>query len=162
MAKEIKTNAMRQMEAKKLPYGAHSYPHEDGAVSADQVAAILNQAPGRVFKTLVTRGKSGKLYVFMLPSDGELDLKKAAVCAGEKSVDMLPSKELLPMTGYVHGGCSPVGMKKLYPTWIHETARDWETVFFSGGQIGLQMEMPLETLQKAVPVKTADLLAKKE
>ena len=118
--KEEKTNVMRTLEQKKIPYTAHTYPHEEGvAVDGATVARSLGQNPARVFKTLVTRGASGGYYVFDIPVEATLDLKKAAKAVGEKSVAMLHQKELLPLTGYVHGGCSPVGMKKLFPTVFH-------------------------------------------
>ena len=150
-----KTNAMRILDSKKIPYGMHEY---DGLMSATEVAATLGQDPEKVFKTLVTVGRSGEHYVFMLPAEGELDLKKAAAFAGEKSIEMVKSKELLPLTGYIHGGCSPIGMKKYFRTAIEEAAILQDTILFSGGRIGLQIETSLENLQKAVPVETADLM----
>ena len=149
-----KTNAIRQFDRKKLPYTLHTY---EGVISGTDVAAYMGQDPATVFKTLVTTGKSGAHYVFMIPVAQELDLKKAAKAVGEKSIAMLPQKELLPLTGYVHGGCSPVGMKKSFPTAIHETAASYDTIFFSGGRIGLQLQASPATLEQLIPLIYADL-----
>ncbi len=149
-----KTNAMRQFDRKKLSYAVHTY---DGVISGVDVATFMGQDPDKVFKTLVTTGKSGGHYVFMIPVAQELDLKKAAKAVGEKSISMLPQKELLPLTGYVHGGCSPVGMKKQFPTTIHESAKEFEKIFFSGGKIGMQIETSPEALEKLMPIQYADL-----
>ncbi|MBR5111212.1 MAG: Cys-tRNA(Pro) deacylase [Clostridia bacterium] len=157
MAKMEKTNVMRTLERLKIPYQEHSYG-DTGAVSGVDVASALGEDPARVFKTLVTVGKSKAHYVFMIPVAEELNLKKAAAAVGEKSVEMIKSKELLPLTGYIHGGCSPIGMKKQFPTFIHETALNFDTVYFSAGRIGCQVECALEGLQKAVPVAAADLI----
>lgn len=151
-----KTNVMRILDRKKLRYTPHFYT-ESGEVSGLEIAKVLNEEPKQVFKTLVTVGKSKKNYVFMVPVCCELDLKKAAKTAGEKSIDMIKSKELLPLTGYIHGGCSPIGMKKLFPTFIHESVLNLDKFYFSGGKIGCQVETTFENLQKAVPVKTADI-----
>ena len=138
---ESKTNVMRTLEQKKIPYTAHSYPHGDEAVDGVTVARLTGQDPARVFKTLVTRGASKKLYVFVIPAAKELDLKKAAKAAGEKSVAMLHVSEINALTGYVRGGCSPVGMKKLYPTLLDQSAADKETILVSAGKIGAQVEL---------------------
>ena len=151
-----KTNVMRILDKHKISYVSHSYAQTD-AISGVEVASVLGENPAQVFKTLVTVGKSGGHYVFMIPVAEELDLKKAAACVGEKAVEMVKSKELLPLTGYIHGGCSPIGMKKSFPTFIHQTASDFETSLFSAGKIGWQVEMPPESLQAVQPVKTADL-----
>lgn len=151
-----KTNAMRIMEQKKAKYVFHDYT-ASGAVAGEDVAAAMGQSPDRVFKTLVTVGMSGKNYVFVVPVCKELDLKKAAKTVGEKWVEMIKSKELLPLTGYVHGGCSPVGMKKLFRTVIDISAESKETVCFSGGKIGYQMEAPLSELEKVIPIELADI-----
>ena len=151
-----KTNAMRIMEQRKAKYVFHDYT-ASGAVAGEDVAAAIGQSPDRVFKTLVTVGMSGKNYVFVVPVCKELDLKKAAKTVGEKWVEMIKSKELLPLTGYVHGGCSPVGMKKLFRTVIDVSAESKETVCFSGGKIGYQMEAPLSELEKVVPFELADI-----
>ena len=157
--KEEKTNVMRTLEQKKIPYTAHTYPHEEGvAVDGATVARSLGQDPARVFKTLVTRGASGGYYVFDVPVEATLDLKKAARAVGEKSVAMLHQKELLPLTGYVHGGCSPVGMKKLFPTVFHETALDGEIIMVSAGKIGYQVACKPADLIALVRAKTADVV----
>lgn len=152
-----KTNVMRIFDQKKLEYKPHFYS-DTGAVSGVDVANALGEEPHSVFKTLVTVGKSKKNYVFMIPVCEELDLKKAAKAVGEKSIEMIKSKELLPLTGYIHGGCSPVGMKKLFTTTIHSTAENFERIFFSGGKIGCQVETTLENLKKIVPVRIADII----
>lgn len=152
-----KTNVMRIFDQKKLEYKPHFYG-DTGAVSGVDVANALGEEPHSVFKTLVTVGKSKKNYVFMIPVCEELDLKKAAKAVGEKSIEMIKSKELLPLTGYIHGGCSPVGMKKQFTTTIHSTAENFERIFFSGGKIGCQVETTLENLKKIVPVRIADII----
>lgn len=119
---------------------------------------MLGQEPDKVFKTLVTQGKSKNYYVFMVPVAEELDLKKAAKAVGEKSIEMIKSKDLLPLTGYVHGGCSPIGMKKFFRTTIHETAPLYDTIFFSGGRIGFQIELPFTDLEKVIRVECADII----
>ncbi len=150
-----KTNAMRQLDRKKIAYRVHSY--DGGALSGTEVAAALGQDAGRVFKTLVTVAKSGGHYVFMIPVAASLDLKKAAAAVGEKALSMLPQKELLPLTGYVHGGCSPIGMKKQFPTVLHGSAMQFDTICFSAGRIGLQIEASPAALAAVVPLKTADV-----
>ena len=158
MAKGVeKTNAMRILEQKKIPHRFHNYV-ETGAVSGMDTAAVLGENPNAVFKTLVTVGASGTPYVFMVPVNRDLDLKKAARCVGEKWVEMIKSKDLLGLTGYIHGGCSPVGMKKQFKTVIHQTAKDFDTIYFSGGRIGYQVEMPLAALNQVIPVETADIV----
>ena len=137
---EYKTNVMRMLDKHKINYNHYSYVNTE-AISGLEVASVLNQNPKQVFKTLVTEGKSKKYYVFMLPVEHELDLKKAAHSVGEKSVEMIKSKELLPLTGYIHGGCSPIGMKKQFPTWIDETAQLFDTICVSGGKVGCQVEL---------------------
>ena len=147
---EQKTNVMRLLEQAKIPY--QHYIYGDGeAISGTEVATILGQNPEQVFKTLVTEGKSKEHYVFVIPVDKELDLKKAAKAVGEKSIDMLKSKELLPLTGYIHGGCSPIGMKKRFDTVLHESASQWETIIFSAGKIGHQVQVSPRDLLKLVP-----------
>ena len=153
--KDDKTNVMRLLDSKKLPYVSHSYDPE--LTDAVQVARSLGQEPEQVFKTLVTVGASGEHYVFMVPAAAELDLKKAAKAAGEKSVQMILQRELLPLTGYIHGGCSPIGMKKPFSTFMDETALLYDTIFFSGGRVGHQVQMNPEDLQKMLPVEPADL-----
>ena len=157
MAKQEKTNVMRTLERLKIPYQEHFYGDTE-AISGVEVAAVLGEDPARTFKTLVTVGKSRNHYVFMVPVAEELDLKKAAAAVGEKAIEMIKSKELLPLTGYIHGGCSPIGMKKQFRTVIHETAPSFDTILFSAGKIGDQVKCSLEGLRKAVPVECADLI----
>ena len=156
MAKEEKTNVMRILDQKKIPYDSHCYL-TSGAVSAVDLAAALGQDPAHVFKTLVTVGKSGKNYVFMIPAAEELHLKKAAAAVGEKSIEMIKAKELLPLTGYIHGGCSPIGMKKQFPTFTDATAANFETILFSAGKIGYQVEITLDEFRKAMKFELVDL-----
>lgn len=153
--KTPKTNALRLLEGGKIPFVAHTY---EDAVNGVEVADILGQPHEMVFKTLVTVGKSGEHYVFVVPVAEELDLKKAAPVVGEKSIDMVKSKELLGLTGYIHGGCSPVGMKKLFRTTIHNTAEALEKMYVSGGRIGLQIEIAPSDLRRAVPFEFADII----
>ena len=155
--KEEKTNVMRTLEQKKIAYTAHAYD-PDGPIDGVSVAQTLGQAPERVFKTLVTRGASGGYYVFDIPVAESLDLKKAAKAVGEKSVAMLPQKELLGLTGYVHGGCSPVGMKKQFPTVFHETAVLYDTICVSAGRIGAQVECRPGDLIALLRAETADII----
>ena len=155
--KEEKTNVMRTLEQKKLPYTAHTYDPAE-PIDGVSVAQTLGQLPERVFKTLVTKGASGAYYVFDIPVAENLDLKKAAKAVGEKSVAMLPQKELLPLTGYVHGGCSPVGMKKQFPTVFHETVLLYDTVCVSAGKIGFQVECRPGDLVALLRAKTADII----
>ena len=155
---EEKTNVMRALDSKKVKYISHSYidtPTTNGV----EVAKILGQNPADVFKTLVTTSKSGTNYVFVIPVAKELDLKKAAKAAGEKSIEMLKSKELLPLTGYVHGGCSPIGMKKPFKTFIDKSADEREVIIFSAGKIGYQVELMLTELSKAINYSLEDLTA---
>ncbi|RRD95242.1 Cys-tRNA(Pro) deacylase [Clostridiales bacterium COT073_COT-073] len=153
---EEKTNVMRILEQKKIPFQMHCYAGS-GAVSGREVAAILGMEPERVFKTLVTVAKSGKNYVFVVPVEEKLDLKKAAKIVGEKSVEMLKERDLLPLTGYVHGGCSPIGMKKFFPTVIDQTAQEFATILVNAGKIGYQIEISASDLAEAIPIKIADL-----
>ena len=155
--KEEKTNVMRVLEQKGIPFTPHTYDHENGAVDGATVARSLGQDPECVFKTLVARGASKAIYVFDIPVEDTLDLKKAARAVGEKSIAMLHQKELLPLTGYVHGGCSPVGMKKQYPTVFHETAEILDTIMVSAGKIGYQVELRPADLIALVGATTADL-----
>ena len=151
-----KTNVMRILDQKKIAYESHSYVDTE-AVSGIEVAEVLGEDPDMVFKTLVKVGKSKTNYVFVIPVNCELDLKKAAHVVKEKSIEMLKSKELLPLTGYVHGGCSPIGMKKQFLTVIHETAKDLDKIIFSGGKIGYQVELAPVDLLKLIPAKLADV-----
>jgi Cys-tRNA(Pro)/Cys-tRNA(Cys) deacylase len=152
-----KTTAMRILEAAGIAYAHFEYASGE-ATDGKEVARLLGKDPQSVFKTLVTVGRSGKHYVFMIPVAAELDLKKAAPAAGEKSIDMIKSKDLLPLTGYVHGGCSPIGMRKAFPTFIDETALICDTITFSAGKIGLQVELPLGDLQKVISVTPVNLV----
>ncbi|RNL21285.1 Cys-tRNA(Pro) deacylase [Slackia faecicanis] len=152
-----KTNAMRLLDAAGIPY-VHRVYDGDEALSGVEVASVLGQDPDRVFKTLVAQGKSGEHYVFMVPVAMELDLKKAATAAGEKSIAMVRSRELLPLTGYVHGGCSPLGMKKHFATFIDETALLSEDgIMCSGGRIGDQIELSLADLVRSCDASIVDL-----
>lgn len=155
--KEEKTNVMRTLEQKKIPYTAFSYD-PDGPIDGVSVAAETGLDAASVFKTLVTKGASGAYYVFDIPVAENLDLKKAARAVGEKSIAMLPQKELLPLTGYVHGGCSPVGMKKQFPTVFHETVNELDLIAVSAGKIGHQVQVKPADLLNLLRVKTADVI----
>ena len=151
-----KTNALREIEAAGIEHRFITFECEE-ALSGVDVAATLGEDPDRVFKTLVTQAKSGQHYVFMVPVACELDLKKAAAAVGEKAISMIKARDLLPLTGYVHGGCSPIGMKTPFPTAIDETAQLHDTIMFSGGRIGCQVEMSPDDLDKLVSLGFADL-----
>ena len=155
---EQKTNVMRLLEQKKIPYTAHSYPHGDDAVDGVTVARLIGLDPDRVFKTLVTRGASKGIYVFVIPVAAELDLKKAAKAAGEKSIAMIHVSEINALTGYIRGGCSPVGMKKLYKTFFHESCEALDTIVVSAGKIGAQVELSPQALLQLTRGRTADLI----
>lgn len=157
--KEEKTNVMRVLDQKKVPYTPHTYPAGDAAPDGVTVAQLLGQDPAAVFKTLVAKGASGGYYVFDIPVADTLDLKKAAKAVGEKSVAMLPARELLPLTGYVHGGCSPVGMKKRFPTVFHQSCLEQDTICVSAGKVGYQVEVAPAELMALVGASTADLTA---
>ena len=154
---EEKTNVMRLLDQKKIPYIPHCYL-DTGAVSGVEVAEALGEDPFRVFKTLVTVGRSNRNYVFVIPSPMELDLKKAAKLVGEKSIEMLKAKELLPLTGYIHGGCSPIGMKKFFPTAIDASALSFDTVCVSAGRVGYQVELDPKSFEKIILVQFAELV----
>ncbi len=154
--KEEKTNVMRILDALKAEYEYFTY--DNGTMSAGEIAHAIGVDPDALYKTLVCVGKSGQNYVFMVRSEGELDLKKAARAAGEKSMEMIPQKTLLPLTGYIHGGCSPIGMKKQFATFIDEIAETKEKICFSGGKVGHQVRTTLENLRKAVSVTSADIV----
>lgn len=157
MKKDLnKTNVMRILEQKKINYKTYSYVAEE-ALSGMEVAQVLNQNPNQVFKTLVTIGASKNHYVFLVPVCKELNLKKAAKAVMEKNIEMIKSKELLPLTGYIHGGCSPIGMKKSFKTVLDITAGEFDTIIFSGGKIGSQVELALTDLENAVPFELADI-----
>jgi Cys-tRNA(Pro)/Cys-tRNA(Cys) deacylase len=155
--KEEKTNVMRTLDQKKVPYIPHLFDADTR--SGEEIAKILGEDPSRVFKTLVTTGKTGQHYVFDIPVNEELDLKKAAKAVGEKSIDMLPQKELLPLTGYIHGGCSPIGMKKKFPTFIHNTAESLEKIYVSAGKVGYQIELLPSDLITVAECKLADIIS---
>lgn len=152
-----KTNVMRVLDSKKIKYNAYDYTDKNTTVGVE-VAMALGQDPDRVYKTLVTVSKNNKYYVFVIPVAESLDLKKAAKAVGEKSIDMLKQKDLLPLTGYVHGGCSPIGMKKFFTTTFHETINNFEQIIFSAGKIGYQVEVAVESLAKVIKYQTADLI----
>ncbi len=152
-----KTNVMRILDKKKIKYTSHSYVNTD-AISGVEVASVLGQDPKQVFKTLVTIGKSKNYYIFVIPVEKELDLKKAAKSVGEKSIEMIKSKDLLPLTGYIHGGCSPIGTRKQFITTIDISVKDFETFIFSAGKIGYQIELNLEELKKVIRFQLADLV----
>ncbi len=157
MRKEEKTNVMRVLDGKKISYESHSY-EPDATMSGAEIAGILGEEPAKVFKTLVTQGKTGIYYVFVVPVEAELDLKKAARASGEKSVSMIKQKELLSLTGYVHGGCSPIGMKKKFATFIHETATGFDRIFVSAGKVGVQIELAPGDLIGVADCKVADIV----
>ena len=153
----VKTNAVRLLESAGILFTAHEYPVDDGRIDARSIAEKLGRTEDEVFKTLVTETPAHEYFVFVIPAAGELDLKKAAQAAGRKSIDMIPQKQLFPLTGYVHGGCSPVGKKKLFPTFIDETAQLFEVIFVSGGKIGLNLEIAPDRLCGFLPAQYADL-----
>lgn len=151
-----KTNVMRILDGKKISYNSYDYSSNATTVGTE-VAELLGENPEMVFKTLVTVGKTGKNYVFVIPVGEELDLKKAAKSVGEKSIEMIKQKELLPLTGYVHGGCSPIGMKKFFMTTIDKSAEKHDTIIFSAGKIGYQVELSLENLSKVIRFNLEDV-----
>ena len=155
---EEKTNVMRLLDQKKIKYNSYCYV-ETGETNGQKVAEILGQDENRVFKTLVTVGKTKANYVFVIPVNKELDLKKAAKAVGEKSIEMLKAKDLLSLTGYIHGGWSPIGMKKFFKTTIHETAKEYETIFFSAGKVGYQVEVSPTDLAKIIRYDFANLIS---
>ncbi|SEN44832.1 Cys-tRNA(Pro)/Cys-tRNA(Cys) deacylase [Mesobacillus persicus] len=153
----IKTNAMRLLDQKEIAYTIHTYDNKDGKIDGVSVAAKINKEPKEVYKTLVAQGPR-ELYVFIIEVEAELDLKKAAKAAGEKKVEMLPVKDIQNYTGYIRGGCSPLGMKKIYPTFIDQKAEGLEAIVVSAGKIGLQVELAPQDLQQAVNAQFVDLL----
>lgn len=154
-SKDKKTNVMRLLDQAGITYTSHNY-ESTGAISGVEVAAALGQDPASTFKTLVTQGRQ-EHYVFIVPVAAELDLKKAASAVGEKSIEMIKQKELLPLTGYIHGGCSPIGMKKPFRTVIDETALLYDTIMFSAGKIGWQVEMAAQDLEQMIQLEYADI-----
>ncbi len=155
--KQEKTNVMRILDQKKVEYHSYFYDTEE-AVSGTIVASMIGKDPSCVYKTLVTIGASRQNYVFVVPVEMELDLKKAAKAVGEKSISMIKSKELLPLTGYVHGGCSPIGMKKFFITTIDVSAKEQGKIIFSAGKIGYQVEMTLLELSKVIRFSLYDIV----
>ena len=157
MSKKIeKTNAIRALEQKKIKFNTYEY-NAEVALSGEEVAKTLNEDPNKVFKTLVTIGKSNNHYVFLVPVNSELDLKKAANAVHEKNIEMIKNKDLLPLTGYIHGGCSPIGMKKFFVTTIDASALNNDKIIFSGGKIGLQIETTLDELKKIIQFSLYDI-----
>ena len=157
MGKQDKTNCMRVLESKKIAYTPHLY-EADPSLSGEDIARILGEEPDQVFKTLVTTGRPQRYYVFIIPVNTELNLKKAAAAVGEKSVSMIPQRDLLPLTGYVHGGCSPIGMKKRFPSYIHQSAGNYARIFVSAGRVGCQVELAPEDLIRVAELTPADLV----
>ena len=159
MAKEkaVKTNALRQLDAKKIPHQTYTYDAPDGFLDGVSVAQQVGQNPDQVFKTLVLQGASRENYVCVIPVGCELNLKKAAKHFGEKKIEMIPHKDITKVTGYIKGGCSPIGMKKQFATAIHQSAADFETIIFSAGKVGLQMELPVAALLEVAQAQLADL-----
>ncbi len=151
-----KTNVMRILDQNKIEYNTYYY-YDTDAISGLEVANVLKQDPNQVFKTLVTVGSSKKNYVFLVPVSKELDLKKCACSVNEKNIDMIKSADLLGLTGYIHGGCSPIGMKKQFITVIDESAKNYDTIIFSGGKIGYQVEISLSDLSKVISFKLYDI-----
>jgi Cys-tRNA(Pro)/Cys-tRNA(Cys) deacylase len=151
-----KTNVMRILDQKKVSYIPYTY-ETDIALSGMEIAEKLGQNPDKVFKTLVTVGSPNKYYVFDVPANRELNLKKAAKAVGEKKIEMIKAKDLLPLTGYIHGGCSPIGMKKTFPTTFDQCAKNFDTIIFSAGRIGSQVEMALSDLEKVIRFSIADI-----
>lgn len=156
-----KTNVMRILDQKKIPYISHCYLNT-GAISGIEVAEVLKEDPNKVFKTLVTISSTNHYYVFVIPVAEELDLKKAAKAVNEKSISMLKQKDLLPLTGYIHGGCSPIGMKKVFKTVVHVSAESLDTIMISAGKIGYQVELNYQELEKFVPLELHDIIIDKK
>ena len=156
-ANAVKTNAVRLLESAGIAFTVHEYPVDDGRIDARSIAEKLGRSADEVFKTLVAESPAHDHFVFVIPAAGELDLKKAAQAADRKSIEMIPLKQLFPLTGYVHGGCSPVGMKKLFPTFIDETAQLFDVMFVSGGKVGVNLEIAPDVLCSFVQAQYADL-----
>lgn len=156
-----KTNVMRLLDQKKIAHGEHMY-EATGSFDGMEAANKLGQDPARVFKTLVTISASGKYYVFMVPVCMSLNLKKAAKAVNEKSIEMIKAKDLLPLTGYIHGGCSPIGMKKPFPTTIDSSAKDYGIIYFSAGKVGYQVDCAPADLEKMVRLQYADIAQESE
>ncbi len=156
MKKTEKTNVMRLLEQKKIDYKSYDYT-DTGVISGVDVAKALGQNPEQVYKTLVTQGATKNYYVFLVPVEKELNLKSGAKSVGEKSIAMIKSKELLPLTGYIHGGCSPIGMKKQFKTVIDSSVNNFETIFFSAGKIGYQVEVAVKDIEKIVRYELGEI-----
>lgn len=157
MASKVKTNAIRILDSHKIDHEVLFYDIKDGIIDGHGVAHKLNQDENQVFKTLVTQGKSREYYVFVVPVSGELDLKKAEKAAGEKKIEMIPMKDLLKTTGYIHGGCSPIGMKKQFKTFMDITALNYDDIMVSGGKIGVQIKIKADNLKKIIPIEFVDI-----
>jgi Cys-tRNA(Pro)/Cys-tRNA(Cys) deacylase len=158
MAKEIKTNAMRLLDSNKINYTTHSYENKDNKIDGIAVANKIGKDPESVFKTLVTKGHSKEYYVFVIPVAEELDMKKAGKAAGEKNIEMIHVKDINSITGYIRGGCSPLGMKKVFKTFVQEEALLFDTMVFSGGKIGAQIEMNPNDLEKVINCSFVDII----
>ncbi|NFO04045.1 Cys-tRNA(Pro) deacylase [Clostridium botulinum] len=158
MAKESKTNAMRILDSSKIEYTTYNYQNKDGKIDGVAVAYKINKNENEVFKTLVTQGHSKEFYVYVVPVAQELDMKKAAKAASEKSIEMIHVKDINKITGYIRGGCSPIGMKKVFKTFVHNTALNCETIVFSGGKIGSQIEMNPRQLENILDCTFVDLI----
>ena len=158
MAKAVKTNVLRHLDAAKIPYETREYAVEDDNFDGKLVAGKTGLDPDMIYKTLVLTGDGQRHLVCIIPVEKELDLKAVARASGHKSVSMLPQKELLPLTGYIHGGCSPIGMKKPFPTVLHQSAGEQKTICFSAGKIGYQVEVDPADLQKMLPMRLADVI----
>ena len=157
MQKNQKTNVMRLLEQAGIPHQEYEYPVDDGRIDAKSIAEKIGVPPEQVFKTLVAQNPKHEHFVFIIPAVTELDLKKAAHASGQKSIEMIPQKELFPLTGYIHGGCSPIGMKKLFPTYLDETAILFDFICVSGGKVGTNVGVNPEKLAEMIPAKFADL-----
>lgn len=158
MAKETKTNAMRLLDSNKINYATHSYENKDNKIDGIAVANKIGKDVESVFKTLVTQGHSKEYYVFVIPVAEELDMKKASKAAGEKNIEMIHVKDINSITGYIRGGCSPLGMKKVFKTFVQEEALLFDTIVFSGGKIGAQIEMDPNDLQKVIDCSFVDVI----
>ena len=152
-----KTNAIRLLESAGISFTAYEYPVDDGRIDAKSIAEKIGRSQDEVFKTLVAESPAHEHFVFVVPAAGELDVKKAAHASGQKSIEMIPQKQLFPLTGYIHGGCSPVGMKKLFPTFIDETAILFDTICVSGGRVGLNLAIVPDVLREFIHAEFYDL-----
>lgn len=153
----MKTNAMRILDKEKIPYKEYNYA-DSGAVSGTEVVEVMGIDPAQLFKTLVAVGKSGDHYVFLVPVDASLDVKKAKALVGEKTMEMEKSKNLMGLVGYEHGGCSPIGMKKKFKTYINQSAENFESIMFNAGKIGYMVEVELACLRKVLDFNLADIV----